>query len=591
MKRRQYILILVMVLAPLLVSAQQSIAFQQLRNATFQSTNYNPAWMPKGTLFVGLPVMSGFGFYVNNRFSYNELLTDNENGGKLLNIDNVIENLGVNNLLSAHVNVSLFHLGARTPTGHSFALFANERFESDATYPKSLLDWAWNGNAEFIGRDVSLSKMGLTTNYFREYGLAYAVDSPDHGVKLGVRAKYYQGLVNASTPAGLAVDILTENENLQINLDNKDLTLRTAGVETIIDGNNLINYLISNGNRGFGIDLGIEKKLNKYYTVGLGITDIGFISWKEGIQNVSVADTSMRYIGVQLKGIHDLVETVQDSLLDRFSLDSNTNAYTTLAVTRFNGHFIYSPMPYLDIITSASGKLIQGQPKMGYGVGLRGYLGPKLIASANINRLPQQFLNIGAALTISPGPVQLYVAVDKVLGYSVPNMQWAEAKLGLNFIFGNKSRFREAKLRSNQIEEDRIITESKGVLSGTFMGNKVNVKRQEGIYTIIDKQPRSQSRTITPVVVNGDHKEKTVQSATGQGRSFYEKKQVRSATGQVYKNDYKQKNVGSATATQSRNSYKKTKRKIRSVSGGAQRSGGKRKKNKIRSSSSHRGED
>jgi hypothetical protein len=590
MRLRHTILLILFCAVTNQVLGQQSIAFQQLRNATFQSTNYNPAWMPEGTLFFGLPALSGVGFYLNNRFSYNDLITDTDEGGKLLNIDNVINELGVNNILTGHANISLFHLGVRTPTGHSLALFANERIEADFTYPKSLINWFWNGNAEYIGRDVTFGKLGLTTNYFREYGLAYAMDASDQGIKLGIRAKFYQGIVNASTPAGFDVDILTENENFQINLDNQKLMLRTAGVATLEDGNNIVNYLISNGNRGFGIDLGLEKKLNRYYTVGLGITDIGFISWKEGIQNYSVADTSMRYVGVNLKGLHDLVESVQDSLLDKFSLDSNTNSYRTLAVTRFNGHFIYTPFPFLDVITTATGKLVQGQPKMGYGVGLRGYLGPKLIASANINRLPQQYVNIGAALAVSPGPVQFYVAVDKVLGYSVPKMQWAEAKVGINFVFGTKTRFREARIKAAKAEEERVITEPKGIVSGTFMGSKIDVKRSEGIYTIIGKQPRSEARTITPQVDNGAHKEKGIQSATGRSsKNEYQKKAIRSATGQVYKNDYKKKKIGSATG--SHRSVKKKKKKIRSVSGGAQRSGGKRKKTKIRSSRAHRGED
>jgi hypothetical protein len=583
--------------------SQHSLAFQQLRNGTFQSTNYNAAWMPEGVLFIGLPAVSGVGFYLNNRFSYNNLFTDQESGSKLLNVNNLIGELGVNNMLNANLNVNLFHLGVRTPSGVSLALFANERIEADFTYPKNLVDWVWNGNAAFIARDVSLGKLGLTANYFREYGVGIAIDKPDIGLKFGARAKYYQGLVNASTPWTLDVDILTENENFQINLENKDLIVRTAGIETLQDGNNIVNYLLSNGNRGFGVDFGFERKLNKYYTVAVGVTDLGFISWKEAIKNYSVADTSMRYVGVQLKGIRDLAQTVQDSLLDRFGVDTTFESYRTAAVAGINGHFIYTPLPYLDVITSASARIIQGQPKASFGVGLRGHLGPKLIASANINRLPQQFLNIGAALTVSPGPVQFYLAVDKVLGYSVPNMQWAEAKLGINFVFGNKTRSREARNRAQQAEEDRLITEPKGIVSGTFMGSKIDVKGNDGIYTIINKQPRSEARTITPVVVNGDHKPKSiqsntgkdrsdhkpkgVQSATGQNRSSYQKKGIRSASGQVFKNDYKAKKVGSATGNKSK-SFKKKKTKIRSASGGAQRSGGK-KKTKIRTSGGRKG--
>ena len=621
MIRKATILSLFFVWLSVPVLSQQSLAFQQLKNGTFQSTNYNPAWMPQGILFLGLPAISGVGGYINNRFSYNDVLTNKENGGKLLNIQNVIDQLGINNTFAAHLNINLFHLGVRTPTGTSMAIFANERFESDITYPKSLANWAWNGNAEYIGRDISFSKLGISANYFREYGIAFAKDNHELGVKLGARIKYYQGLVNASTPPSLKIDILTENENFQINLDNKNVTFRTAGIESIQNLSNPLSYFISNGNRGLGVDLGLEKKLNRYYSVAMAVTDIGFISWKEGIKNYAIADTSMRYVGVQMKGIRDLVQTIEDTLISRFGVDENTDAYKTWAVARFNGHFIYTPLPYLDVITSASGKLIQGQPKMGYGVGLRGHLGPKLIASANINRLPQQYVNIGAGLAVSPGPIQFYAAVDKVLGYSVPNMQWAEFKVGLNFVFGNRSQNREQRMRSAQAEEDRLITEPKGVVSGTFMGSKIEVKRSEGLYTIIGKVPPSEARTITPEVDNGAHKDKSIQSATGQNRSFFKKKeirsatgsstkndykkkevrsesgrsakngraksQVRSATGQVYKNDYKKKNVGSATGSQN-GKVKKTKKSVRSVSGGAQRSGGK-KKTKIRTASGRGG--
>ena len=171
---------------------QESIAFQHLRNATFQSTNYNPAWMPEGVLFVGLPALSGVNFYVNNKFSYNELFTNNESGGKLIDVNNAINKLAINNLVSLHANISLLHLGITTPSGHSLALFANERIESDVTYPKSLLDWAWDGNGTFIGRDVNFSNTGVTTNYFREYGLAYAVRKPEIGLKAGFRVKMYR---------------------------------------------------------------------------------------------------------------------------------------------------------------------------------------------------------------------------------------------------------------------------------------------------------------------------------------------------------------------------------------------------------------
>lgn len=570
--------------AAIISFAQHGIAFQHLRNATFQSTNYNPALMPEGTIFLGLPVISGVGFYANNRFSYNDLFRENESGGKTIDIANTINELGVNNIVSGHANIGLFHLGVRSPTGHAVTLFANERVEADFTYPKNLPDWVWSGNGAFISRDVNLSATGITANYFREYGIGYAFASEELGLKVGIRAKMYQGMANVSTPANLKVNVLTENENFQLNVENANVTLRTAGVEILQNSDNPIDYLIANNNRGFGIDFGFEKKINRYYTFALGITDVGFISWNEGIKNYSLADTTLRYTGVPLKGIRDLLSTVQDSLLDKFSIDENAENYRTLAVARANANFIYTPLPYLDVITTVTAKLVQGLPKMGYGVGLRGHLGSKLIASASVTRLPQQFFNIGAGLTLGAGPVQIYAAVDKVLGYSAPNMQWAEGQLGLNFVFGNKTRFKQARqsVRSNSREE-RIITEPKGVVSGTFMGSRVNVKRYDGLYTIIKKQPKSEARTVTPVQVTGDHERNKIQSASDANKSSAPKKDIRSASGQEYKNDYKSKKIRSATSSQSKGSFDKKKTKIRSVSGSSMKNA--RTKKKIKSGS------
>jgi hypothetical protein len=550
--------------------AQEGVAFQHLRNATFQSTNYNPAWMPEGVIFLGLPAMSGVSFYINNQLSYNDLFTDTESGGKLLDIDNAIGELAIRNVSSLHSNIGLFHIGVKAPTGHSVILFANERVETDFTYPENLIRWAWEGNGTFIAREVNLSSLGLTSNYFREYGIAYGLHNESLGLKVGIRAKMYQGIVNISTPANLSAKVLTENENFQINLENKNVTLRTAGVESIQNGADPIGYLIANSSRGFGLDVGFEKKLNRYYTFALGVTDIGFISWKEGLKNYSLADTTLRYTGFELKGIKDIDEKV-DSIRNKFTIDDDVSAYKTLAVSRINGNFIYTPLPYLDVITTLSARMIQWQPKVGVGVGLRAHFGPKFILSGSVTRLPQQWMNIGAGLAATAGPVQFYAAVDKVLGYSVPNMQWAQGQVGINFVFGNKTRFKQERIKqkSNSVEE-RIITESKGVTSGTFMGSKINVKRSEGLYTIIPKQEKNEAKTITPVVVNGDHKKNLPGSASGQNKSVVKHQGVRTATGSVYKNEYKPKKIGSASGNRHK-SFKKKKKKIRSVSGGAQR--------------------
>ena len=47
-----------------------------LKDATFQNTHFNPAYVPEyGNFFLGLPVISGINAHVSSKLSYNEIYT------------------------------------------------------------------------------------------------------------------------------------------------------------------------------------------------------------------------------------------------------------------------------------------------------------------------------------------------------------------------------------------------------------------------------------------------------------------------------------------------------------------------------------
>ncbi len=606
MKKFVYIFIFLLLVTALSVNGQHGIAFYHLRNATFQNTNYNPAYMPAGKVFIGLPAISGVNVFVSNKFSYNDLFVKESDGIKI-DVDNAISELGFSNLISTNVHLSLFHFGIRTRSRYAFTLFVNERAEIDLTYPKKLMKWAWTGNGNFIGRKMNFASLGLSGNYFREYGLGMAYETENGRLSSGVRLKFYQGIINLSTPGNFDIDIQTENENFQLNVENKNAIVRSSGLAPLLSGDaDIVGQLLGFGNKGFGIDFGVDYKLNRYYSVALSATDIGFISWKEGIENYEFQDSSFRYTGVDLRTSGDaIVETVEDSLLNVLvdDLDTTFQAYTAPMVGKITGSFIFSPFRGLDVITSASTRIIQYQPKMAYAVGLRGYLGPKLIASASITKLPQQFFNIGAALAVGAGPVQFYASADKVLGYSVPNMRWAEFRVGLNFVFGSRRQTESGPAGYNRAAGEDLtgtISESKGVVTSTFMGDRVRVKRSEGIYTIIKRQEPGFAGSITPYVINNDRKNRRIQSATGSvntseglpprnvsatgdvnTQAKFPRK-IESATGSV-DNRKTKKQAGIRSASGSVDTGSGQKKKIRSASGSAQTGG--RKSVQVRSAS------
>jgi hypothetical protein len=490
-------------------ASQSGIAHYHLRNTTFQNTSLNAAHLPEGNLFIGLPVISGINFFYNNRLSYNELFTRTERGSILIDAEKGIENLGVDNVISTHVNVNLFHIGYRLPSGiHGFSLFANERIEMDLTFPRDLIDYFFNGNFQFSGERVDIGSFGLSGNHFREIGLGYHFKLPSEHFKFGARAKFYQGIFNASSPSSFHASLLTENQNLQFNLETENAIYRTAGLE-IANGNqegDLGSYLISNGNVGFGFDFGFDYKLNNALGISFAANDLGFISWKEGIKNRVFSDTTFRYLGVELKGARDIVQTVQDSLLDKCTYSTNQEAYIAPTVSSFITSVDYTPYPGTDVIATTAMRLVQGQPKMTYALGVRQYFSKHLVMSATAVKPPQQLPNLGVALSAIFGPLQFYLATDKVAGYNAPDMNWANFRVGLNLIFGDK----EEKLVEDTGYDPRYKElrgydpKTKGVRTNMFQGRFIRARKIDGIYTIIPRQKRRKVETATPEIEERD---------------------------------------------------------------------------------------
>ncbi|MDH5609916.1 MAG: DUF5723 family protein, partial [Cyclobacteriaceae bacterium] len=501
-----------------------------------------------------------------------------ETGVNQMDIQNALNKLTINNLVSTNVNVNLFHFGYRFYKGSAFSVFANERVEVDVTYPKSLLEWFWNGNGTFIGQTVDVRKFGVSSNYFREYGIGYASPVPEEGLTYGFRLKYYQGMANASTPASLNARVLTENENFQFNMQTHNTILRTSGLGSVTK--NPIPYLLFNGNRGIGLDAGLEYQFAPNYSFALAVTDVGYISWKEDIKNYQFNDTTMRYTGIQLRGVKNLVPTVQDTLLDKFVINRNNDRYIAPMVGKVTGSFVFTPKEGLDIISSMHSRIVQGQLKSAFGVGVRRFLGPKFIASASVTKLPQQFINLGAGLTATAGIVQFYVSTDKVVGYSVPDMNWAEARIGINLVFGSGRKDQKSNEFNEYEEFNAVKTLPKGVVSHTFLGKKIKVKSHEGLYTTIRKVERNDGESITPNVQKNNHRKYKTKSATGKvNKSGARARKVKSASGAVNK-PQKHKAVHSASSPSNRQHAIKPK-KIQSASGSVKNNS--RKKSKIRS--------
>lgn len=476
---------------------QTSMSFYHLGRTTFQNTSLNPAWVPEGRLFIGLPALSGIHVHLNNKLSYSEVFTKENTGSVELDKDKILTNLQSQNLTSAHLNVSLFHVGVKLPAGAFISFFANERLEADVLYPKKLLEFGLNGSDGFLDDEVKIGNTGLVASHFREIGIGYAYSMTGQ-VDFGIRLKYLMGFGNASVPGGVKANVTSNANFYEVDVELENAQLRTAGLDIYKgDEGDIGSHLVSSGNTGFAIDIGGEYKLNRYYSIAGSILDLGWINWKTNVVNQTLNDTTFRYSGIDLDGASDLVEALKDSLFDRFTVTETNETYKTWLPVRAYGSWIYHYDKSMDFYGSVGARLIQGQLKFLYGGGITRKFGRIATLSATALKMPQQFINVGAAFAVNGGPIQFYMAADQVINFSAPDFKAFDFRFGINFRFKGK----DTGLASNssttsyskgfgKSNNDGTLEGPKGVDSGSFLGKKVKNKKRDEIYSIIPRQKK-----------------------------------------------------------------------------------------------------
>ncbi len=480
-------------------TGQHGISMYHLKDATFQNSHFNPAYVPQfGQFFLGLPIISGINVHVSSKLSYSEIFT-RQSDSTVVDISKAISNLTPQNGIYTHLNFNLLHLGFRLPSNAVVSLFANERVEMDFLFPKQTIRMLWEGNARFLEEEVKVGRFAMSATHFREIGLGFAYEAPEYGTRLGVRVKYLQGLFNGSLPANLTANVLTENENHQINVELANARFRTSGID-IASGNegDIGTHLIMNGNRGVGVDLGMEYRYNGFYTFALAINDLGFIKWNENVTNYTINDTTFRYTGAQLKDADNIQDSL-DKFVDVFNYsDDNTDPYTTMIPARIFGSMIWQGYPGIDVITTIGTRVVQGQPRFSFGIGGRYSTGSGFTGSLNITKLDQQFFNIGAAIATKLSAFQFYLASDHLIGYSAPNIDGFDIRLGINFVFSKKQKSKNS-FGSGRRKPDRGPKlssgssgkkKSRGPKYGSFLGTEVKVKSKDEIYDVIPLQKK-----------------------------------------------------------------------------------------------------
>ena len=417
--------------------AQQELGLLFL-DESWQLNKLNPAHFPKGSkVYVGLPGMYNNTFLSALKLSDYEI--NNGQGETVLDMDPFINDLDPQNEFRQYLNIETVSVGiatgpVRLSLGHSIVI------NSFMQYPKTLAQLVWQGNAQFIGEEVSFGPDILAMGY-QELALGLGMEVIPN-VEVGIRAKYLNGFGSLYTERSDLV-LFTDPDSYQLTLNSdflfhsNNLITSTGLWEYDIDLNQGSNESFFTANSGFAIDFGLKAKVGKF-RLAASVLDLGTINWKSNPSNFSLTGTQT------YEGLDALEEIIEDNSSIGSAIDTIRSIYepqetqekfTTDLPFRAYGSVIYDISP---VWTAGAGVYVERYAQQWF---------PAATISANARFVPwmqvglaynyrnDTYSNIGLNTHFSLGNVQLVAATDNLLSLS-GNQYDLAFRIGINLAFG-----------------------------------------------------------------------------------------------------------------------------------------------------------
>ncbi len=424
-----------------------------LLSDSWQATFSNPALygQAKGRFTVGLPGVYN-DLYAEN-ITYNQLLLT-ENGRRILDLNRLPGLLSDRNELRNDFSFETIGVGLRGDR-FSLGLYHRLRVLGQADYPKTLVQLAAQGNAQFIGQSVEIAPLGYVTS-FHEVGLG-ASFVINENIHFGARVKYLSGVADVRTGGAGSLRLTTGEENYALTLD-QDLTVNTAGT---IEYNGLddvgVNYDLNrietddifSENNGVAFDLGLFADFGKIRGQ-LAATDLGGrIDWTNQVTNFRLEGTD------EFSGLDILAELLEDSLSFTAALDSlqvtfepteNNDAYRSKlpATYLIGGEYDVTDRLTAGLLIVHYDRALDAETA--FAISGRYQVLDELTVGLNYNARKGASANLGAHLYAQIGPVNLLASTDNLLTvFNQKDNSRAGVRLGASLSIGQPVKVKAPK--------------------------------------------------------------------------------------------------------------------------------------------------
>ncbi|MGL4908897.1 MAG: DUF5723 family protein [Bacteroidales bacterium] len=471
-------------------------------NELTQRNQLNPAFQPKnGSVYVGFPFLGS-------------LLFEGQLTGKYLNLGTFLGDSpnyrGIAmaqdpySQVQAALDINLINVGVVINNMY-FTLDNKVRGEVSGRAPKDLrkLMWLGNGHDEVIGKKMSMANMGAEVIAYNETALGVAVPLLDNQLTVGGKVKYLRGLAYVDGKLEESSYLHTDKSNYKVTVGlNADMYMSGVLLSTP-DGQFPLDSLSgstgtydpSSGGNGFGFDLGAEWNVPmvKGLTVSASVLNLGSnINWK-GTEIRSVdKDQKIEFEGIDLEGGDNFFNSLLDSIGTLSTVEASTSKKRRVKIrpTLYLGAS-YDLHKYVNVaaVYGYQGGAYTNTSMFALSANAQNFMVNPSIAYSYIGGKS----NLGLGAVFGRRALQFHLVIDNILALNYKKARYANARLGLNFLFG--------KSKQERLE----LAGTNGLLVPTQVDSSINTQEN-----VLKETPEIEQERVDPASLSTEEEDPVI---------------------------------------------------------------------------------
>jgi hypothetical protein len=420
----------------------------------------NPAFVPDSKWHIGLPILSSNHITLGySGHSYSQLIKQDGNDSLYIDLQNTLDKMGKKDYLSVNMKIDLLSFSFTVGPQKNNFIYVNvsQRIASRVALPKSLLNFIWKGNGEYLGETIDLKSMNADASVYTEYGVSYARKLLDNKLRWGITAKYLNGQTNISTD-NRGLSLYTDPNNYNITAK-ADVTFNSAGLLGDFGniGNDISYKSFLTGNHGFSFNIGAHYLIDDKWEVAASANDLGMIFWKDNTHNKTIGNSDFTYQGLDLAQYLSRPDSANvfaeflDTLEAAFPLTETEENYSTNLSSQIyvSGAHKFTEKDRLGL--DFYGEIFKTHFEPAVALNYTHKFGTIFHLSSSYMYNARSFANFGVGFALTLGPVQWYLALDNILAPIIPqHSQNAHFHSGLNFVVNYKDK--KIKDRDDRIQ-------------------------------------------------------------------------------------------------------------------------------------------